>query len=145
MGVEKVFLTGYTPYPKSAHDDRLPHLAIKTDKQIAKISLGAEKYVDWHRSKDIFAILVGLKKQGYKIACLEQSPSSQLLVDFAPPPKLALIVGREVEGIEQEVIDGCDHVLEIPMQGQKESFNVVQAAAMALFLLSLKQQGVKIT
>jgi tRNA G18 (ribose-2'-O)-methylase SpoU len=50
-----------------------------------------------------------------------------------PPAKLAIILGREVEGVEQEVLAASDIHLEIPMFGTKESFNVVQAAAMAMY------------
>ena len=52
---------------------------------------------------------------------------------FEVPQKIALLMGREVEGVEPEVLAQCDGALEIPMFGKKESFNVVQAAAMALY------------
>lgn len=135
LGIDKVWLTGYTPYPKQQNDDRLPHLAQKTDKQIAKTALGAEKFVKWEHSEAIEAVLASLKADGFVIAGLEQTLGSQALPGFKPPRKLALIVGREVEGLESEVLELCDQVLEIPMSGQKESFNVVQAAAMALYHL----------
>jgi tRNA G18 (ribose-2'-O)-methylase SpoU len=111
----------------------LPHLATKIDKQIAKTALGAEKSVDWQHSAGIGAVIKKLHSQGYKIAALEQAANSIKLPDFKPPSKLAIIVGREVEGIEPEVLALCDIILEIPMFGQKESFNVVQAAAMAMY------------
>jgi 23S rRNA (guanosine2251-2'-O)-methyltransferase len=132
LGVERVYLTGYTPYPKSVEDPRLPHLADKIDRQINKTALGAEKTVDWHHA-DINEAISKLHKQGYMIAALEQSETSIKLPHFTPPQKLALIVGREVEGLEQEVLDSSDLILEIPMSGRKESFNVAQAAAMALY------------
>ena len=56
-----------------------------------------------------------------------------MLPQYAPPQKIALLVGREVEGVEPDVLAACDTILEIPMYGSKESFNVVQAAAMALY------------
>ena len=55
------------------------------------------------------------------------------LPTYHPPTKIALLVGREVEGVEHEVLAACDLTLEIPMFGKKESFNVVQAAAMTLY------------
>jgi 23S rRNA (guanosine2251-2'-O)-methyltransferase len=55
------------------------------------------------------------------------------LPDYAVPPKIALLLGREVEGVEPELLKQMDDVLEIPMSGQKESFNVTQAAAMAIY------------
>ena len=133
LGVKEVILSGYTPYPLSKTDDRLPHLANKIDRQITKTALGAEKTQAWSRSADLVASLAGLQAAGYHVAAIEQADRSIPLPGFSAPPKLALLVGREVEGIEPEILALCDQVLEIPMFGQKESFNVVQAAAMALY------------
>ena len=133
LGVKQVWLTGYTPYPRCHNDDRLPHLAQKIDHQIAKTALGAEKLVPWQHQTTIADVINDLKAEGFVIAALEQTKESVKLPDFKPPAKLAIIVGREVEGLEPEVLASCDLSLEIPMLGQKESFNVVQAAAMALY------------
>ena len=133
LGVEQVYLSGYTPYPLMAHDNRLPHLAQKTNKQIAKTALGAETSLNWHHREAVEPLLNDLQGQGFTIAALEQTPNSLNLPDYTPPEKIALLVGREVEGVESEVLALCDLVLEIPMFGQKESYNVVQAAAMALY------------
>jgi 23S rRNA (guanosine2251-2'-O)-methyltransferase len=133
LGVEHVFLTGYTPYPLVSPDERLPHLAQKIAKQINKTALDAEKSLDWQHVSDTESVLADLRADGYTIAAIEQAAGSITLPDYAPPEKLALIVGREVEGIEPEVLLLCDTILEIPMFGRKESFNVVQAAAMALY------------
>jgi 23S rRNA (guanosine2251-2'-O)-methyltransferase len=135
LGIEKVYLTGYTPYPSQPNDERLPHLAQKVDRQIVKTALGAEKTVAWQHSADIETVLNDLKSQGFMAAALEQAPGSVTLPDFDPPGKLALVVGREVEGLEPEILAVCDRIVEIPMLGDKESFNVVQAAAMALYHL----------
>lgn len=133
LGVYKVFLTGYTPYPLAPHDDRLPHIAQKVDKQIAKTALGAEKILAWEHRDDIFGLIDELQGAGFQIAALEQSEQAIALPYFKPPEKIAIIVGREVEGIEPEILKKVDQIVEIPMFGQKESFNVVQAAAMALY------------
>ncbi|RTK93735.1 TrmH family RNA methyltransferase [Candidatus Saccharibacteria bacterium] len=135
LAVEQVYLTGYTPYPVVAHDERLPHLTAKLDKQISKTALGAEQYVDWHQEADIHTVITHLRGEGYQIIGLEQTPTSMPLQTMQAPDKVALLLGREVEGLEQEVIDLCDVCVEIPMLGQKESYNVVQAAAMALYQL----------
>lgn len=135
LAVEQVYLTGYTPYPVVAHDERLPHLTAKLDKQISKTALGAEQYVDWHQEADIHTVIAHLRGEGYQIIGLEQTPTSMPLQTMQAPDKVALLLGREVEGLEQEVIDLCDVCVEIPMLGQKESYNVVQAAAMALYQL----------
>lgn len=137
LGVNRVILSGYTPYPLMKNDERLPHLANKIDKQIAKTALGAETLVKWQHSEDIVATIKNLKSDGYLVAGLEQSLNSIKLNDYHPPTKIALILGREVEGIETDVLTQCDLLIEIPMFGQKESFNVVQAAAMALYQLRL--------
>ncbi len=133
LGIDEVYLTGYTPYPARAGDERLPHLAQKTDRQIAKTALGAEKSAAWQHRADIASVLAGLRERSFVIAGLEQAAGSVELPTFGPPDKLALIVGREVEGLEADILAACDLVLEIPMFGRKESFNVVQAAAMALY------------
>ena len=136
LGIDKVYLTGYTPYPWSDDDERLPHLANKIDKQVAKTALGAEKFVAWEHRADIDSLIQGLKRSGVQIVALEQAPQAVELQAFKPKPKLALIVGREVEGIEPDVLELCDQIVEIPMKGQKESFNVVQAAAIALYQMT---------
>ena len=133
LGVQKVILSGYTPHPEHANDRRLPHEAVKIAKQINKTALGAENLVKWEHHADIFPVLAKLKKAGYAIAAVEQTEDARELPKYHPPTKIALLVGREVEGVEHEVLAACDLALEVPMFGKKESFNVVQAAAMALY------------
>ena len=133
LGVDRVYLTGYTPYPQSKNDARLPHLAAKIHQQIRKTALGAESLQAWKHHDDITTVIERLKSDGYTIAALEQASGSAPLPEFKSPEKIVLIVGREVEGIEPEVLERCDIILEIPMFGHKESFNVIQAAAMALY------------
>jgi tRNA G18 (ribose-2'-O)-methylase SpoU len=133
LGVNEVLLTGYTPYPLSNNDKRLPHIAQKVGRQIEKTALGATTSAKWRHLDKIQPLLISLRKQGFVICALEQTKSAVALPAFAPCQKLVLIVGREVEGIEQEVLDACDLHLEIPMLGKKESLNVAQAAAIALY------------
>ena len=135
LGVAKVYLTGYTPYPRQQHDERLPHLAAKIDTQIAKTALGAENMVDWQHSENIAQVLDALKADGFQIIALEQTPDAVPLPSFASTQKVALVLGREVEGVDPKILSLCDTVVEIPMAGNKESFNVVQAAAMTLYHL----------
>ncbi len=135
LGVQRVYLTGYTPYPWRQGDDRLPHLARKIDHQIAKTALGAEKLAVWEQASNIEELLDALKTDGFTLAALEQTPTAVPLPKYSSPDKLALIVGREVEGVESEILARCEVVLEIPMLGQKESFNVAVAAGMALYHL----------
>ncbi len=133
LGVTEVILSGYTPFPTGPGDQRLPHLALKIDKQISKTALGAENTVAWRHVDDILAVIRRLQDKGYRVVAIEQAPGSTSLPDFVPPGKVALLVGREVEGVESEILAACNQILEIPMFGSKESFNVVQAAAMSLY------------
>lgn len=133
LGVETVYLTGYTPYPAAESDDRLPHIAAKVHKQIQKTALGAEQTIEWQQTTDILEVVNKLIQDGFVIAGLEQTPKAVNIIEWPVPSKTALVVGRETEGLEQEVLQACNAVVEIPMFGRKESFNVVQAAAMALF------------
>jgi 23S rRNA (guanosine2251-2'-O)-methyltransferase len=135
IGVSKLYFTGYTPYPKRKNDERLPHLAEKIDKRISKTSLGSEKSVDWIHSADLKKVIRDLKIDGYTILALEQTPSSISLEKYTPTQKTAVILGRETDGIEDDVLKNADGAVYIPMLGAKESFNVAQAAAMALYRL----------
>lgn len=133
LALENVYLSGYTPYPSKDKDSRLPHIAKKVDSGIAKTALGAEILQKWQTIEDIFKLLSKLQAEGWLIAGLEQNSSSLNLVDFRPPPKLALIVGNEISGIDEVIIKKCNATLQIPMLGKKESYNVAQATAMALY------------
>jgi 23S rRNA (guanosine2251-2'-O)-methyltransferase len=133
LGVSRVIFSGYTPYPATANDPRLPHLAQKIHAQIKKTALDAETLVPWEQCPDIVRTLTELKADGYTLVALEQAADSVKLPDFSPPEKIAILLGREVEGIDQELLKHCDVTVEIPMFGKKESFNVVQAAAMVLY------------
>ena len=138
LGVHKIYFTGYTPYPKAKNDIRLPHIANKIHKQIVKTSLGAENFVDWEYVEDLDTIINKLKSEHYLIAALEQSKDSVSITDYIDNQDIALILGREVQGIDAKILKLCDLTLEIPMLGKKESLNVTQAAAIALYQLRWK-------
>ncbi len=135
FGVSQVFFTGYTPYPELPNDDRLPHIRRKLSDQIHKTALGAEHSVTWLYHPDITELIKQLQAKGYTVVGLEQSPDSIPLASLKPQSKCVLLLGREVEGIEPNILSLCDIITEIRMYGQKESFNVAQAAAVALYHL----------
>ena len=135
FGVAKIILSGYTPYPLSTNDARLPHIARKTDEQIHKTALGAETMVPFEYYEE--PPLDDLKARGYRLVALEQDQRSIPLNSYHTPNKVALLLGEEVHGIEPELIKQCDDIIEIPMVGQKESFNVSVATGIALYQLSL--------
>jgi len=142
VGVEKLILTGYTPYPKKPGDQRLPHLADKITSQIHKTALGAETNLPWEHQENIAKAINKLRAEDYQIAALEQTKNSIALPDFRAPKKIVLILGNEVTGLDSSLLSLTSACLEIPMYGQKESYNVVQAAAMALFHLRFSKDDI---
>jgi 23S rRNA (guanosine2251-2'-O)-methyltransferase len=133
FGVEQLILTGYTPYPLSQNDKRLPHETTAVANKISKTALGAEAYVGWQHQPAIEPVIARLRRAGYTIAALEQTATAQNLSAYKCPARLALIVGREVEGVEPDILKLTDLQLQIPMMGQKESLNVAVAAAVAMY------------
>lgn len=134
FGVTKIILSGYTPYPVFSGDTRLPHIAQKLTAQIHKTALGAEDIVpfEYQDHPDI----TSLRDEGYRIVGLEQDSRSVLLADYQTPDRVVLLLGEEVHGITDDLRELCDDLIEIPMQGQKESFNVSVATGIALYALS---------
>lgn len=135
FGVTKIVLSGYTPYPKLPKDTRLPHISEKLTAQIHKTALGAETMVPFEYSEQI--PLNFLKENGYRLVALEQSDRSITLNAYQAPEKIALLIGEEVHGIEQDLLNQCEDIIEIPMVGKKESFNVSVATGIALYGLSI--------
>ena len=131
FGVTKIIISGYTPYPTITGDPRLPHIANKITTQISKTALGAETMVPFECQEQ--PNLTALKASGYTIVALEQAPSAILLPSYNAPAKIALLLGEEVHGITGDLLQHCDAIIEIPMQGQKESFNVSVATGIALY------------
>ena len=137
FSVSRVILSGYTP---RVHDpELLPHLREKLDREIHKTALGAEDMLDIYSCGDIKTELVKLKSEGWQIVGLENNidKKTYLLGSEELKEKLSdrvvLVLGEEVKGIDYSLHDIIDLFVEIPMRGQKESFNVSVAAGIALF------------
>lgn len=124
-GVKKIFLTGYTPKPTDEFKK------IRSD--FHKISLGAENNVKWEYRRDINKIINSLKKESINFIALEQSKISINYKKFKPKFPCALIIGNEIKGISQIILNKCDAIIEIPMRGKKESLNVSVAAGIATY------------
>jgi tRNA G18 (ribose-2'-O)-methylase SpoU len=139
LGANHVYFTGYTPYPATTSDDRLPHIAAKLTKQIEKTSLGTETMIAWSHEPNVVELVAQLKADGFVLVGLEQHPTSMPLNDLRTSKNIALLIGREVEGIAPELLEQCDTIVEIPQFGKKKSLNVVQATAIALYHLSTLQ------
>lgn len=135
IGCEAVYISGYSPYPKTVDDERLPHVSSKAASMISKTALGAEEYINWHYEKDVFILLKRLRTDGFMIIALEQHAQAVDLGAFKPRKDIALLVGSEIGGIDKKILSEADKILQIPMKGKKESFNVAVAAAIALYQL----------
>lgn len=135
FGVSKIILSGYTPYPRLPNDTRLPHMADKLTLQIHKTALGAETMVPFEYQEE--PDLDILKGEGFTIVGLEQDKRSIQLSHYESADKIALLLGEEVEGITPDLRDQCDALIEIPMHGKKESFNVSVATGIALYGLTI--------
>lgn len=124
--IEGVVLCGITARP--------PH------PEIHKTALGAEESVDWKYFEQTEDALTWLKQQGYTVLAIEQCEGSTMLQDFQREPgkKYAVVLGNEVKGVQQQVVDLCDGCLEIPQYGTKHSLNVSVAAGIILWHLSKK-------
>lgn len=124
-GIDKIYLTGYTPTPLDRFGRKRGDLA--------KSALGAEEFVKWEQKKSILPLLAKLKKEKYLIIGIEQDKKSVDYKKVKLHNKNAFIVGAEVTGIPKNVLKKCDAIAEIPMRGKKESLNVSVATGIALF------------
>ena len=125
FAIEKIYLCGYTPQP--------PH------RDIHKTALGATETVDWGYQTSALECINQLKTNGYTIVSVEQATGSISPAGFAqnaPAYPVAVVLGNEVEGIQQAIIDCSNIVLEIPQFGAKHSLNVAVAAGIVLYELS---------
>lgn len=136
FGIQKFIAVGTTPHPEVEDDQRLPHVKLKASKQIAKTALGAESTVKVEYYPDLNSVATKLKSDGFELLFLEQAPESIKLNEFtAESSRVALFLGPEVTGFDPQVLSLADEILEIPMSGEKESFNVSVVAGIALYQL----------
>ncbi len=128
-GFTKLYLVGYTPGP--VDEQGAPRV------QLMKVSLGAERMVDWEKWETAEELFNFLRRHNYFIVALEQTPGAIPYHSFAPPPRpLALVVGNEVEGISAALLQQADAVVAIPMLGRKESLNVSVAFGVMAYRLA---------
>lgn len=126
--VEAVWLCGITAQPP------MP--------EIHKTALGAEDSVDWRYFESAVDAVAELKARGYEVCSVEQCEGSTMLEDYSPNTTLhkgfAVILGNEVKGVHQEVVDLSDHCLEIPQFGTKHSLNVSVTAGIVIWEFAKK-------
>lgn len=121
FAIEKLYLCGITAQP--------PH------RDIEKAALGATESVDWEYHANTNDLCTMLKQQGYTLLSIEQVEGSHSLEKYTPDStkKYAIVMGNEVEGVSQEVINSSDACIEIPQFGTKHSFNVSVTTAIVLW------------
>lgn len=120
FGIDKIILSGYSPLPPRP--------------EISKTAIGAEENVTWEYSENPIDTLSALKQQGYIILGIEQTENSILLPEYQPKNQNhCLIFGNEVTGIDDNLLNFCDHTLEIPQFGQKHSLNVSVSLGITLY------------
>jgi tRNA G18 (ribose-2'-O)-methylase SpoU len=124
--IEEVLLCGITAQP--------PH------PEIHKTALGAEESVSWRYFKETDEAVDYLRKQGYTLLAVEQCEGSTLLQNFCKEEgkRYAVVLGNEVKGVQQHIVDKCDGCIEIPQWGTKHSLNVSVAAGIVLWHLADK-------
>jgi tRNA G18 (ribose-2'-O)-methylase SpoU len=124
--VEKIYLCGITAVPP--HND------------IHKTALGATESVDWEYVENTLEVVEKVKEEGFKIVSIEQAENSIKLnnTPFNSKDKLAVILGHEVRGVQQSVINASDYVLEIPQFGTKHSLNISVCAGVVLWEIAKK-------
>ncbi len=119
--MEQIYLCGITATP--------PH------RDIQKTALGSTETVNWNHFNSTLEAIEQLKQQGYKIAAVEQTENSTFLNNFKVNrnEKWALVFGNEVSGVDQDVINHCDVVIEIPQFGSKHSLNISVSVGVVLW------------
>jgi tRNA G18 (ribose-2'-O)-methylase SpoU len=124
--IEKIFLCGITATP--------PH------NEIHKTALGATESVEWEYNNSTIEVLTQLRAKGYQLLAIEQADQSLKLnkCNFSKNEKIAIVFGHEVRGVEQQVVDYCDNVLEIPQFGTKHSLNISVCAGVVLWEVAKK-------
>ena len=126
MRIEKVILCGICCCPPN--------------QELHKTALGAEESVEWQYYKDTLDAVKALQAEGYTCYAVEQAHNSVTLEQVAEQisncPKIAVILGHEVFGVQQEVIDSCNQCIEIPQYGTKHSMNVSVTAGIVMYRLA---------
>ena len=126
--IEKIYLCGITATPPN--------------KEIHKTALGATESVDWEYVENTFTLIERLKEEKVKVLSIEQAENSTILNDFQVEEnqKYAIVMGNEVKGVQQEVVDNSDICIEIPQLGTKHSLNISVTCGVVIWDLFNKLQ-----
>ncbi len=130
VGIDHIYLSGYTPLPI----DRFG----REREDMHKVAIGAEKTVSWSYLEKPFKEIKQLKNNGSYLIGIEQDKKSIDIFDYKRQinlKEIIIAVGEEVLGMEEKQLDLCGEILEIPMNGKKESLNVSTAFGIASYLI----------
>lgn len=130
-GVDKVYISGYSPCPAK----NKPIYLTQAQKMLSKTALGAEHYIEWEKSPKIGKLLDELRKNDFEIVALEQDSKSIEYNKYVPKKSIALLIGNEPKGLDKRILNKCDKIIEIPMIGKKKSLNVSVAFGIAAYEL----------
>lgn len=121
FNVSKIYICGITAQP--------PH------REIQKTALGATESVEWEYVENVDDLVKTLKNEDFTICAVEQTEETKMLNDLTvrKNEKFALVMGNEVDGVQQSVVDASDIVLEVPQFGTKHSLNVSVCAGVVLW------------
>lgn len=132
--IEKLYLCGYTPHPPKSGNFSEGKISSTGKKEILKTALGSTESVCWEYVRDPVDVIKELKAKGVKICALEMTTKSKKYYEISKSYfPLCLIVGNEITGVAQNLIDLCDFSIEIPQYGIKQSLNVAVAYGIAVF------------
>ena len=123
-GIRHMHLCGITPTPNNP--------------KLAKTALGAERSVPWTQHRDGLAAAVSLRKKGLRLWALEGGSRSESLFEARVDPKsppIVLVVGSEISGVDPAILEHCERILCLPMQGVKNTLNVAVAFGIAVYYL----------
>ncbi len=125
FNIEKIVCCGITPTPPN--------------REVLKSALGSTETVEWEHAESTLAYVERLKAEGVQVFAIEQTENSVFLQDFERKPELtyAFVLGNEVSGVDQSVIDSCHGALEIQQHGTKHSLNVAVCAGVVMHSLGV--------
>lgn len=126
---EKVYLTGYTGYPREEKETREERIVNHAEKEIEKTAIKLVPFVPWEHTDDIHGLIADLRGAGYQVVSVEQTDKS---IDYRKAKykmPVALIFGHERTGVEEELLESSDMVVHIPMLGMGNSHNVAMSGA----------------
>jgi tRNA G18 (ribose-2'-O)-methylase SpoU len=138
--IEKLYLTGYTGYPRTANDTRPEPVIARHEHRIAKTAVYALPYQPWEYVEDPLPLATRLKQEGRQVVSLEQTEQSVPYHTATYQLPVALVIGHERQGVREDLLNLSDTVIDIPILGLGNSHNVATATGIVMYTI-LKETG----